>query len=284
MAIEKKCLNCGSEFSVRRYRCNTALYCSYKCAAQFRKNKEYQYKHVKIEKKCLICDSSFLVDNISKTKNKKTCSVECRNKLQGLHLQTFPKSHPKPIEKLLPSYKKTCKICNSDFEIARGRNSRQQTCSKKCGYKLSSLYRKHWITKETFQEAVNSTNDTYELCDKLSCSLYTIMRRSKEFGIEYKKNLHGKVRGDGYIGYTNKNNHRKIYENHFNLKLLPKQGLHHIDGDKLNNEIDNIFLTNSVSEHSKIHGSLQRIAFELFKEGLIGFDINTKEYFRLKSG
>jgi hypothetical protein len=47
--------------------------------------------------------------------------------------------------------------------------------------------------------------------------------------------------------------------------------VHHIDGDKNNNSIENLLLTN-VSEHSKIHKEYEDVFFKLLKLGFIGFN------------
>lgn len=280
MAIEKLCKNCGTSFSVRSYRGSTAFFCSYRCCAQYRKNQEYANKKIDIEKQCVICEVIFLVKNNSSSIKRKTCSVTCKNKLQGIHLSSFPKSHKRDTDKLLPAHDKKCLICFKDFQIARSGNSRQQCCSKSCGAKLMGIRRRIPITKEDFIKAVDISKDTYELCDLLRCSLYTIMKRSKEFGIPYRK-ITVKIRSDGYFQYNNIKNHRKRYEKYHGITLKPKQPVHHIDGDKLNNEnIENLIHCDNFTEHSKIHASLQKIAFQLVKDGLIGFDREKKEYYK----
>ena len=46
--------------------------------------------------------------------------------------------------------------------------------------------------------------------------------------------------------------HRLVYEDHHNCTLLPDTDIHHIDGDKLNNDIDNLQAI-SHSDHSREH-------------------------------
>jgi len=51
--------------------------------------------------------------------------------------------------------------------------------------------------------------------------------------------------------------------------------IHHIDGNKLNNNIDNLFLIeeeNSKTIHMQIHNELEKLAFELVKNKLILFE------------
>lgn len=56
------------------------------------------------------------------------------------------------------------------------------------------------------------------------------------------------------------------------------EGVHHLDGDKLNNEVSNLFLYANESEHRTLHSNLEKIAFDLVQKGIIVFDTETKEY------
>jgi hypothetical protein len=80
-----------------------------------------------------------------------------------------------------------------------------------------------------------------------------------------------KLRSDGYYSYSSSKNHRNIIEDFTGKKLLSKQSVHHIDGNKINNNIDNLFVCDS-SNHLKIHNSLEKCAFELVKLGIITFE------------
>lgn len=51
--------------------------------------------------------------------------------------------------------------------------------------------------------------------------------------------------------------------------------IHHIDGDKANNNIDNLLLTN-VSEHSRIHKEYEEVFIKLLKLGILRFDIEKR--------
>ena len=57
------------------------------------------------------------------------------------------------------------------------------------------------------------------------------------------------------------------------------EGVHHIDGDKLNNSLDNLILYKDEKEHRDFHNQLQKISFTLVKIGLIKFNKKNKSYY-----
>ena len=78
----------------------------------------------------------------------------------------------------------------------------------------------------------------------------------------------------GYLR-INKNNeyyHKKIFGDYLGRKLTRKEQVHHIDMDKLNNNLDNFFLCRDKREHNQLHSSMEILAFELFTEEKIFFD------------
>ncbi len=72
--------------------------------------------------------------------------------------------------------------------------------------------------------------------------------------------------------------HRYLMEKKLGRKLKSSEIVHHIDGDKLNNDINNLFLCENVSEHNLIHDNLEKLAARLIKENVIVFCPDTKEY------
>lgn len=72
--------------------------------------------------------------------------------------------------------------------------------------------------------------------------------------------------------------HRMVVERCLGRKLTEKETVHHIDGDKTNNEEDNLHLFPNNRDHMKCHHQLQRIALDLVKRGIIIFDENTGKY------
>jgi len=81
-----------------------------------------------------------------------------------------------------------------------------------------------------------------------------------------------------------KKEHILVYENHIGRQLKTQKGhmgeqIHHIDGDKLNNSLENLILCINMSEHRTLHCQLEKIAYDLVKRGVIKFDKYTKKYY-----
>ena len=72
--------------------------------------------------------------------------------------------------------------------------------------------------------------------------------------------------------------HRVVMEEHLGRPLLPTESVHHINMNKQDNRLENLYLC-SVSEHSKAHGSINPIVETLMQSGFIGFNIKTGEYY-----
>lgn len=92
------------------------------------------------------------------------------------------------------------------------------------------------------------------------------------------------INSDGYyITYDKEHqkyngSHRVIYEEYYGIKLKSNQYIHHIDGNKKNNKIENLLLCNGCKEHTKVHKQLETISYQLIQEGYILFDKNKKQY------
>ena len=87
--------------------------------------------------------------------------------------------------------------------------------------------------------------------------------------------------------------HRLLVSEKENRVLDFNEKVHHIDGDKSNYDIDNLFLCESMSHHQSLHAQLETISFELIQNDLIKFDhskgiyklsLPIKRLIELKSG
>ena len=77
---------------------------------------------------------------------------------------------------------------------------------------------------------------------------------------------HPRATKNGYVAV-----HLLNMEEKLGYKIKGKQPIHHINFDKMNANIDNLYLCKDVKEHRNIHCSLDYVARELFHKGLIGF-------------
>lgn len=73
--------------------------------------------------------------------------------------------------------------------------------------------------------------------------------------------------------------HRHNAELKYGRKLDKSEKVHHINGDKLDNRPENLYVCSDRSFHDIVHHSLRKIAFELVKQGIIKFDENSGKYY-----
>lgn len=80
-------------------------------------------------------------------------------------------------------------------------------------------------------------------------------------------------RGDGSRGRKDgyRLEHHLAMEDHLGRKLQRNEIVHHIDGDKRNNSIENLHLCSNVSDHRQIHNQLEELAMSLVRLGKIKF-------------
>ncbi len=71
--------------------------------------------------------------------------------------------------------------------------------------------------------------------------------------------------------------HRKVMEGALGRELTKEDVVHHIDGDKSNNELENLHLTTRTG-HAVAHNSLEKIGFYLIREKKICFNRQTGFY------
>jgi len=72
--------------------------------------------------------------------------------------------------------------------------------------------------------------------------------------------------------------HRVLMEKFLGRNLEEDESIHHIDGDKLNNDLENLDVVSS-EQHTKAYHSLSNIGYQLYRRGLIGYDRESHTYF-----
>lgn len=88
------------------------------------------------------------------------------------------------------------------------------------------------------------------------------------------------VGGQDTVGWNSyKKEHVLVVEKNLSRSLEKQEVVHHVDGNKENNSLDNLWLT-SHSGHRNAHASLQKIGYQLVKDGLVVFDKQKGIYVR----
>jgi hypothetical protein len=91
------------------------------------------------------------------------------------------------------------------------------------------------------------------------------------------------IASDGYVQvYLGPRKYRKehflVMEEALGRRLAPVEVVHHIDGNKQNNKLDNLVRLVNESHHQRVHNSLYKLSLDLVRAGLIQFDRESTEY------
>lgn len=85
---------------------------------------------------------------------------------------------------------------------------------------------------------------------------------------------HPRADRDGYVF-----EHILVMEEKLGRYLTKDERVHHIDGDKSDNKIENLYLCKNSSDHSKLHNQKDKLFFNILKKGIIKFNKETGEYY-----
>lgn len=154
---------------------------------------------------------------------------------------------------------KVCAICQDKFGTYR---HKVKTCSKSCSSKLNGQshirgqYRICCVCKNSFyaKKSEDRRNCVRKYCSK-KCQFH-----NKKMGLPTGEYLSY----DGYIviptlpdGRKQIKKHRYVMELHIGRVLLPTEIVHHIDCNKLNNDISNLQVMTR-SDHNRLHSEMER--------------------------
>lgn len=144
--------------------------------------------------------------------------------------------------------------------------------------------------KEEFSRPKNGKlrNSDIHFCQK--CPHYALAQKeTNKIQLKKSEKIGSKVAKHGYkevyVGpdYPHRKSnwireHIFVMEKHLGKRIPQGMVVHHIDGNKQNNELDNLLLC-SVSEHNNCHARIEKVVFELYQKGIVGFDREKMSYF-----
>lgn len=116
------------------------------------------------------------------------------------------------------------------------------------------------------------------VAQRLGRSPGAVARRARKLGLFLRSGVRsrsGKHSGRKIVGFRKGSpvfEHRHIMEQHIGRALRPDEHVHHIDCDKDNNAIGNLYLCTSISEHRSIHHQINNLTGEILRRGWIRFD------------
>lgn len=167
-----------------------------------------------------------------------------------------------------------CDRCNKDLNIiyANYNNSQKRrnydglTFCRSCTSKQNGINRKGKYISRKKGKFISA--DQRKRKNYISSDGYNMVFDPSS----YKEDL---IKNKAYKGYRKE--HILVMENFLGRKLTKDEQVHHIDGNKLNNNLNNLIIVTPI-EHKIIHYNLMKIAYELIKQNKIFFDRNNKNY------
>ena len=193
-----------------------------------------------ISRECLVCGREIKCYKSTYDK-KKYCSKECKEKIT--HIES------------------KCIVCGENYLIAKSRHAGLHMLNKCCSGKCYKKYR-HEENKKIKSKHTHSCS----LCEKVFTSRRTCktslrfcsQKCSKKYMRGEKSPFYkgGTFLQSGYkvikVDTTYKLEHRLIVEKFIGRKLKKNEIVHHVDGDKKNNSIENLQIMDK-KEHDKLH-------------------------------
>lgn len=141
-----------------------------------------------------------------------------------------------------------CDFCNKAINRFPSQVKQRNFCSKECRDKHRS--KKH--NPDGYQRKWNAGHLS-ELNRKLNP-----IRMTDDVKVKIRESHLGKGEGKAYKKVHQRHEHRIVAEQMLGRKLLKGEVVHHIDGNKLNNNPDNLMVFKSQKEHAAWHANERR--------------------------
>ena len=222
-----KCVECGVDFSVKPYMAETRKFCSTAC-----KN-----KNGRLTLTCERCNQPFWVfKSAVEYQSKRFCSMVCRKAVMA--------AKPKPPKKTRDPVFKICKTCNVEFRVPPCRKEKALYCSQRCkgsdpAYKLVSSVAQRGEKSARFKGGSVSARG---------------YMKTKEWGEDAPVHTFAHRVIVAYALSAENSSHPFLTTIDGLTRLRPEIHVHHIDRNKLNNDLSNL-LAVTASAHIRLHKS-----------------------------
>lgn len=129
-----------------------------------------------------------------------------------------------------------CETCGKAFERNPSQVSKNNFCSRQCAKAFTSK------RMTEYNKTTNPKNTSEGWSEE-----------QREAVRKREQNNRGPCRKDVYPKHGRKHKHRRVAEEKLGRPLKKGEVVHHIDGDKHNNEPENLMVFKNQKEHAKYH-------------------------------